>query len=280
MAKEIPYKIYLEENEMPTQWYNVRADMKKKPAPVCHRSRSTGSPSEIWCKIRYHHRLCQWRFQPRRSDFSICRWDAPRRSKLRHHRSRARSVEQTEVFKAAEQFARVEGILPAPESSHAIKVAIDEAMKCKETGEAKNIVFGLTGTGYFDMVAYQRSRRHIHIAFFLSVQLQSIRISVLSSEIYLFRGKPDTTHVYHLESGRPRWNIPMHAHLLHLLCWFSRRLVLLVSNAIRRNYFQAPAYLLVYESVCSVHRAGLVHRIAPYFLLSQFVQQFRFWLHS
>lgn len=68
----------------------------------------------------------------------------------------ARSVEQTEVFKAAEQFARVEGILPAPESSHAIKVAIDEAMKCKETGEAKNIVFGLTGTGYFDMVAYQR----------------------------------------------------------------------------------------------------------------------------
>ncbi len=68
----------------------------------------------------------------------------------------ARSVEQTEVFQAAETFARVEGILPAPESSHAIKVAIDEAMKCKETGEAKNIVFGLTGTGYFDMFAYQR----------------------------------------------------------------------------------------------------------------------------
>lgn len=73
MAKEIPYKIYLEGNEMPTQWYNVRADMKKKPAPVCHRSRSTGSPSEIRCKTRYHHRLCRWRFQPRRSDFSICR---------------------------------------------------------------------------------------------------------------------------------------------------------------------------------------------------------------
>ena len=68
----------------------------------------------------------------------------------------ARSVEQTEVFKAAQEFARVEGILPAPESSHAIKVAIDEALKCKETGEAKNIVFGLTGTGYFDMVAYQK----------------------------------------------------------------------------------------------------------------------------
>ena len=68
----------------------------------------------------------------------------------------ARSVEQTEVFKAAQTFARVEGILPAPESSHAIRVAIDEALKCKETGEEKNIVFGLTGTGYFDMVAYQR----------------------------------------------------------------------------------------------------------------------------
>ena len=66
----------------------------------------------------------------------------------------ARSVDQTEVFKAAQTFAKVEGILPAPESSHAIKVAIDEAMKCKETGEQKTIVFGLTGTGYFDMVAY------------------------------------------------------------------------------------------------------------------------------
>lgn len=64
------------------------------------------------------------------------------------------SVEQTSVFKAAEQFARIEGILPAPESAHAIKVAIDEALKCKETGEEKTIVFGLTGTGYFDMVAY------------------------------------------------------------------------------------------------------------------------------
>lgn len=67
----------------------------------------------------------------------------------------ARAVEQTSVFKAAEQFARVEGILPAPESSHAIKVAIDEAMRCKETGEEKTIVFGLTGTGYFDMYAYE-----------------------------------------------------------------------------------------------------------------------------
>ena len=67
----------------------------------------------------------------------------------------ARSVEQTSVFEAAEQFARVEGILPAPESSHAIRAAIDEALKCKETGEEKTIVFGLTGTGYFDMVAYE-----------------------------------------------------------------------------------------------------------------------------
>ena len=68
----------------------------------------------------------------------------------------ARSVEQTKVFEAAEQFARIEGILPAPESSHAIRVAIDEAVKCRETGEAKTIVFGLTGTGYFDMVAYEK----------------------------------------------------------------------------------------------------------------------------
>lgn len=68
----------------------------------------------------------------------------------------ARSVTQTEVFEAAQTFARVEGILPAPESSHAIKVAMDEAMKCKETGETKTIVFGLTGTGYFDMYAYQK----------------------------------------------------------------------------------------------------------------------------
>lgn len=68
----------------------------------------------------------------------------------------ARTVKQTEVFEAAEQFARIEGILPAPESSHAIRVAIDEALKCKQTGEQKTIVFGLTGTGYFDMYAYEK----------------------------------------------------------------------------------------------------------------------------
>ena len=68
----------------------------------------------------------------------------------------ARSVEQTSVFEAATQFARIEGTLPAPESSHAIRAAIDEALKCRETGEQKTILFGLTGTGYFDMVAYQK----------------------------------------------------------------------------------------------------------------------------
>ena len=68
----------------------------------------------------------------------------------------ARAVEQTEVFRAAELFARCEGILPAPESSHAIRAAIDEALLCRETGEEKNILFGLTGTGYFDLSAYQQ----------------------------------------------------------------------------------------------------------------------------
>ncbi|MBQ3925301.1 MAG: TrpB-like pyridoxal phosphate-dependent enzyme [Firmicutes bacterium] len=68
----------------------------------------------------------------------------------------ARAVEQTSVFDAAVEFTKVEGILPAPESSHAIRVAIDEALKCKETGEEKTIVFGLTGTGYFDLTAYQK----------------------------------------------------------------------------------------------------------------------------
>ena len=68
----------------------------------------------------------------------------------------ATAVEQTAVFEAAELFARCEGTLPAPASSHAIRTAIDEALKCKETGEEKTILFGLTGTGYFDMVAYEK----------------------------------------------------------------------------------------------------------------------------
>ncbi len=82
---------------------------------------------------------------------------SPVLSKLYHDGyMEATTVKQTEVFEAAEYFARVEGILPAPESSHAIRVAIDEALKCKETGEEKTIVFGLTGTGYFDMYAYEQ----------------------------------------------------------------------------------------------------------------------------
>ncbi|MDO4754469.1 MAG: pyridoxal-phosphate dependent enzyme, partial [Bacillota bacterium] len=73
----------------------------------------------------------------------------------------ARAVGQKSIFEAATVFARAEGILPAPESAHAIKVAMDEAMKCKETGEAKNIVFGLTGTGYFDLSAYEKFNNHL-----------------------------------------------------------------------------------------------------------------------
>ncbi len=73
----------------------------------------------------------------------------------------ARSAEQTSVFEAAELFARTEGTLPAPESSHAIRAAIDEALKCKETGEEKTIIFGLTGTGYFDLTAYEKFNNHV-----------------------------------------------------------------------------------------------------------------------
>ena len=81
---------------------------------------------------------------------------SPTLSELYHQgMMEARSVEQTKVFEAAEYFARIEGILPAPESSHAIRVALDEAIRCKETGEAKTILFGLTGTGYFDLKAYE-----------------------------------------------------------------------------------------------------------------------------
>ena len=77
-------------------------------------------------------------------------------SKLYHdgYLDEARSYEQTKVFEAATMFARCEGTLPAPESSHDIRAAIDEAIKCRETGEKKDILFGLTGTGYFDMTDY------------------------------------------------------------------------------------------------------------------------------
>ena len=82
---------------------------------------------------------------------------SPILSQLYHdgYLNEARAVEQTSVFEAAEMFAKIEGILPAPESSHAIRVAIDEALKCKETGEEKTILFNLTGTGYFDLAAYK-----------------------------------------------------------------------------------------------------------------------------
>lgn len=81
---------------------------------------------------------------------------SPILSKLYHDGyMEAVSTKQTDVFDAATQFAKVETILPAPESSHAIRAAIDEALKCKETGESKTILFGLTGTGYFDMKAYE-----------------------------------------------------------------------------------------------------------------------------
>lgn len=80
---------------------------------------------------------------------------SPILSKLYHDgHIEARSIEQTKVFEAAETFARCEGILPAPESSHAIRAAIDEALSCRESGEKKDILFGLSGTGYFDMTAY------------------------------------------------------------------------------------------------------------------------------
>jgi tryptophan synthase beta chain len=84
---------------------------------------------------------------------------SPILSKLYHDGyMEAVSVEQTKVFEAATQFAKLETILPAPESAHAIRTAIDEALKCKESGEAKTILFGLTGTGYFDMTAYTSFR--------------------------------------------------------------------------------------------------------------------------
>jgi len=86
---------------------------------------------------------------------------SPILSQLYHDRylDEARAVGQKDVFEAAVMFARIEGTLPAPESAHAILAAVEEAKKCKETGEAKTILFGLTGTGYFDMAAYMQYSR-------------------------------------------------------------------------------------------------------------------------
>ena len=150
MAAEInniPYKIYLSEDEMPKAWYNVRADMKVKPAPLLN----PGTLKPMTAR-ELDGVFCDELVQQALDDTT-----AYILSQLYHDGLlEATSVEQTKVFEAATYFARVEGILPAPESSHAIRVAIDEAVKCRETGEAKTIVFGLTGTGYFDMVAYEK----------------------------------------------------------------------------------------------------------------------------
>ena len=149
MAAEInniPYKIYLSEDEMPKAWYNVRADMKVKPAPLLN----PGTLKPMTAR-ELDGVFCDELVQQELDDTT-----AYILSQLYHDGlMEARSVEQTSVFEAAEYFARTEGILPAPESSHAIRAAIDEALKCKETGEEKTILFGLTGTGYFDLYAYE-----------------------------------------------------------------------------------------------------------------------------
>ena len=218
-TQNIPCKIYLNENEMPTAWSNLRADMKNKPAPLLNpgtkQPMTAQELSGVFCEelvkqelddttpffeipeeIRKFYKMYRPSPLVRASCPSFTRgkyaYDfcdtgmvcplakmytlgsgfipAPNHAGgLRYHGMsstlsqlyddglmEATSVKQTEVFEAAEYFARVEGILPAPESSHAFKVAIDEAKKCKETGEEKAIVFGLTGTGYFDMVAYEK----------------------------------------------------------------------------------------------------------------------------
>lgn len=138
----IPYKTYLDENELPECWYNVRADMKKKPAPLLNPA--TGAP----CTAEdLSHVFCEELVAQELDETTPLLYD----QKLME----AVSVKQTDVFAAAQQFARVEGILPAPESSHAIRAAIDEALKCKAEGREETILFGLTGTGYFDMKAYE-----------------------------------------------------------------------------------------------------------------------------
>ncbi|MBR3958292.1 MAG: hypothetical protein IKJ89_10615 [Kiritimatiellae bacterium] len=138
----IPYKTYLDENELPECWYNVRADMEKKPAPLLNPA--TGAP----CTAEdLSHVFCEELVAQELDETTPLLYD----QKLME----AVSVKQTDVFAAAQQFARVEGILPAPESSHAIRAAIDAALKCKAEGREETILFGLTGTGYFDMKAYE-----------------------------------------------------------------------------------------------------------------------------
>ena len=109
------------------------------------------------------------------------------------------SVKQTDVFDAAVQFAKVETILPAPESSHAIRAAIDEALKCKETGEAKTILFGLTGTGYFDMAAYEayhNGTMRNHVPTDDELQVASIPFRRRNKTQYKVYGRPPTSLLY------------------------------------------------------------------------------------
>lgn len=137
---------------MPTKWYNLRADMKSKPAPLMN----PGTLQPLTPLAKMYTLGSGFIPAPNHAGGLRFHGMSTALSQLYHDGfMEAVAVEQTSVFAAAEQFARVEGILPAPESSHAIKVAMDEAIRCRETGEEKTIVFGLTGTGYFDMYAYE-----------------------------------------------------------------------------------------------------------------------------
>ena len=152
---EIPYKIYLQESEMPTRWYNLRADMKNKPAPLLNPATlQPCKPEEleaVFCADLVRQEL----------DDTTPFFDIPQevREYYRTYRPsplvRAYNLEK-KLGTPAKIYYKFEGILPAPESSHAICAAIDEAVRCRETGEEKTILFGLTGTGYFDMVAYEK----------------------------------------------------------------------------------------------------------------------------
>lgn len=191
------YKTYLSEEELPTHYYNVRADImigcagggsnlggliapfagdklqgKRAPhfiavEPASCPTLTRGTFAYDYCDVGKVTPLAKMYtlgsgFIPSPNHSGGLRYHgmSPILSELYHEGilDEARSVEQTRVFEAATLFARVEGTLPAPESAHAIRVAMDEALKCKETGEEKVIVFGLTGTGYFDLAAYSAFR--------------------------------------------------------------------------------------------------------------------------
>ena len=161
MNTDIPYKTYLSEDELPKAWYNVRADMKQKPAPLLNPKTlqpCTAAELEQVCPLQKMYTLGAG-FIPSASHAGGLRYhgmSAMLSELYAQGLMEARSVEQTKVFEAAVQFARTEGTLPAPESSHAIRAAIDEALRCKAEGKTETIVFGLSGTGYFDMMSYGR----------------------------------------------------------------------------------------------------------------------------